>query len=68
MMSPRLQNDQRRNAPSKSCSVAGCGGTMTFQRGQGEPDAAQALEGSSGAAWVCDNDPTHVEVVTRAEE
>ena len=63
MMSPHLQN---RNAPSKNCTVAGCGGMMTLRRSQ--EVASATLEASSGATWVCDNNPTHIEVVTPAEE
>ena len=63
-MSPSLTNDLRRNAPSKSCTVSGCGGTMTLQR----PQEVGSVSGSSGATWVCDNNPTHIETVTPAEE
>lgn len=58
-MSPSIQNDLRRNAPSKSCSVSGCGGMMTLRGGN---DAVGGATGSSpGAAWVCDTNPAHVE-------
>jgi hypothetical protein len=66
-MSPNLQNDLRRNAPSKSCTVSGCGGMMTLHRPQDAAGAANALGGSSGATWVCDNNPSHIEVA-RAED
>lgn len=56
MMSPNLQN---RNVPSKDCSVPGCSGKMTLR---GRQEVANAgPEGLSGATWVCDTDPTHVE-------
>jgi len=61
MMSPSLQN---RNAPSKNCTVPECGGMMTLQRRQEVGSAS----GSSGAAWVCSNNPSHVEAVSPAEE
>ena len=60
-MSPNLQN---RNAPSKECTVSGCSGTMTLRR----PGGPNAQEGSAGATWVCDNDPTHTEAAASAEE
>ena len=62
-MSPILQN---RSRPSRICSVAGCGGTMTFRARQ-EVGAAET-EGSSGGTWVCDSNPTHTEGVSPAEE
>ena len=62
-MSPTIQN---RNAPSKDCTVSGCGGRMTFQRSP-EASGARNQEGSSGA-WVCDDNPAHVEFVTPGEE
>jgi hypothetical protein len=56
MMSLNLQN---RNVPSKDCSVPGCSGKMTLR---GRQEVANAgPEGLSGATWVCDTDPTHVE-------
>ena len=61
-MSPTLQN---RNATSKSCSVSGCSGMMTFQR---RPEMAGGPQGSSGATWVCNSDPSHIEVVGPGEE
>jgi hypothetical protein len=64
MMSPNLQN---RNAPSKNCTVSGCGGMMTLHRPQEVASAPRNLEGSSGATWVCDNDPTHIEIAAAAE-
>jgi hypothetical protein len=60
-MSPSLQN---RNAPSKNCTVSGCSGMMTLQSRQ---EVASA-EGSGGATWVCDTDPTHTEVVSAGAE
>jgi len=62
---PVLQN---RNAPSKSCSVSGCGGTMTFRSGQDLTGGPAAMDGSSGASWICNNNPSHVEVVSPGEE
>ena len=64
-MSPVLQNDLRRGGPSKRCTVSGCGGTMTLRRDQ---EVASASEGSAGGAWVCDNDPAHVEGVSAADD
>jgi hypothetical protein len=61
MMSPHLQN---RNAPSKNCTVPGCGGIMTLQRSQEVGSAAL----SSGGTWVCSNNPSHIEVVRPADE
>ena len=60
MMSPNLQN---RNPPSKDCTVPGCSGRMTL-RGRQE---VVGQEGSSGATWVCDTDPTHVESASASE-
>lgn len=65
MMSPSLQNDLRRGGVSKPCTVSGCGGTMTFRH---DPEVASASDGSTGATWVCENDPSHVEVVTAADD
>jgi len=65
LMSPNLQN---RNAPSKNCTVSGCGGMMMFRGGQGLSSGSDALEGSPESAWVCDTNPDHVEGVTPAEE
>jgi hypothetical protein len=61
MMSPHLQN---RNTPSKTCTVPGCGGMMTLHR----PQEVGSASGSSGATGVCSNNPSHIEVVTPAEE
>ena len=61
MMSPSLQN---RNAPSKNCTVPGCGGMMTLRR----PQEVGSASSSSGATWVCSNNPSHIEVVTPAEQ
>ena len=60
MMSPNLQN---RNPPSKACTVPGCSGRMTL-RGRQE---VVGQEGASGATWVCDTDPTHVESAGASE-
>jgi hypothetical protein len=58
-MSPSIQNDLRRNAPSKTCTVSGCGGMMTLR---GNNDAVGGAAGpSSGGTWVCDTNPAHVE-------
>jgi hypothetical protein len=62
-MSPNLQN---RNAPSKNCSVSGCDGMM--HRRQEMASAPRNQEGSGGAIWVCDTDPTHTEAVTAGEQ
>ena len=61
-MSPHMQN---RNAPTRSCTVSGCGGTMIFR---GRQEVASASAGSSGGTWVCDNNPAHVEDVSPSEE
>jgi hypothetical protein len=61
MMSPSLQN---RNAPSKNCTVPGCDGMMTLHR----PQEVGSASGSPGATWVCSSNPSHIEVVTSAEE
>jgi hypothetical protein len=66
MMSPSIQNDARRNAPSKNCTVSGCGGMMTLHRSQEAVGGADSP--SSGATWVCDSNPTHIEVASPAEE
>jgi hypothetical protein len=64
-MSPSIQNDLRRNAPSKTCSVSGCSGMMTLR---GSNDAVGGPAGpSSGATWVCDTNPAHVEVAGSGE-
>ena len=63
-MSPNLQN---RNAPSKNCTVSGCSGMMTVYRRQDLASAPQNVEGSAGAAWVCDTDPTHTDVAPGEE-
>ena len=38
---------------------------MTFQR---RPEMAGGPQGSSGATWVCNSDPSHIEVVGPGEE
>jgi hypothetical protein len=58
MMSPHLQN---RNAPSKNCTISGCGGMMTLHRPQEVGSDPQTLEGAAGATWVCNTDLTHTE-------
>ena len=63
-MSPSLQN---RNAPSKNCTVSGCGGTMTLRRGQEVASASHNPEGAGGT-WVCGNDPSHTEAVPAGQE
>jgi hypothetical protein len=37
---------------------------MTLHR----PQEVGSASGSSGATWVCSNNPSHIEVVTPAEE
>jgi hypothetical protein len=64
-MSPSLQN---RNAPSKNCTVSGCAGMMTLRSRQEAGSASHNPDGSAGATWVCDNDPTHTEVGPAGEE
>jgi hypothetical protein len=61
-MSPSLQN---RNRPSKTCTVSGCGGMMTFHTAQ---ETASAREESPGGTWVCDNNPTHTEGASPSED
>jgi hypothetical protein len=65
-MSPNIQNDSRRNASSKNCTVTGCGGMMTLHRSQ--EAASGALSPSSGATWVCDNNPAHIEAAGLRDE
>ena len=65
-MSPSLQNDSRRNAPSKNCTVSGCGGMMTLHSSH---EAASGADGpSSGATWACDSNPTHIEIASLRDE
>ena len=64
-MSPSLQNNLRRNAPSKTCTVSGCGGTMTL-RGSNDAGGVAAAP-SSGGTWVCDTNPAHVEAAGSVE-
>ena len=63
-MSPSLQNNPRRDTPSKSCTTSGCGGMMTLRR---NPDAQGGAPGDSGPTWVCDSNPSHVEVASAGE-
>jgi hypothetical protein len=64
-MSPSIQNDSRRNAAPKRCTVAGCPGIMTLQRG-GEA-VGSAHGAASGGTWVCDSDPGHVDEASPGE-
>ena len=64
-MSPSIQNDKRRNAPTKTCTVSGCGGKMTLR---GSNDAVGAAGPSSGGTWVCDTNPAHVEAAGSGNE
>jgi hypothetical protein len=52
--------------PSKSCTAAGCGGTMIFHPPRVEaPDTA---EWPWRATWVCESNAGHFEIATAAEE
>ena len=64
-MSPHLQN---RNAPSKTCTVPGCTGTMTLRSPRGGEGAGGSSDGPSGGTWVCDTDSSHTEAAGRGDE
>ena len=41
---------------------------MTFRSGQDLTGGPAAMDGSSAASWICNNNPSHVEVVSPGEE
>jgi hypothetical protein len=55
-------------APSKDCTVPGCGGTMRFNSRRQEAAGLHTLEWPWRATWVCDRNAAHFEVATAAEE
>ena len=54
--------------PARNCTVPECGGTMRFHPRQQEASALHTLEWPWRATWVCETNPAHIEVATRAEE
>jgi hypothetical protein len=58
----------QRTAPSKSCTVSGCGGIMTFHPRQAVSAAPHTLEWPWQATWVCQANAAHIEVASPAEE
>jgi len=56
------------HAPTKSCTIPGCGGLMTLHPRQVEAAGAHTLEWPWRATWVCQTNPAHIEVATPAEE
>jgi hypothetical protein len=67
-MSRSYRDNPQGSAPSKSCTVSGCGGTMACHHRQKEASAPHTLEWPWRATWVCQVNPAHIEVVTPAEE
>ena len=68
VMSASYQDHLHGSAPSKSCTVSGCGGTMRFHPQQKEAAGEHTLEWPWRATWVCQANPAHIEVVTPGEE
>ena len=67
-MSASYQDHLHGSAPSKSCTVSGCGGTMRFHPQQKEAAGEHTLEWPWRATWVCQANPAHIQVATPAEE
>ena len=67
-MSASYRDNLHGSAPSKNCTVSGCGGTMRFHPRQKEAAGAHTLEWPWRATWVCQANPAHIEVATPAEE
>jgi hypothetical protein len=67
-MSASSRNNLLGTAPSKNCTVSGCGGTMKFNPRQQEAAGLHTLEWPWRATWVCQANPAHIEIATPAEE
>ena len=53
---------------SKPCVVPGCNGTMHFHKALERASAPHTLEWPWFASWRCAHDPTHVELLSPAEQ
>ena len=67
-MSADYRDSLQGTAPSKDCTVSGCGGMMRFHPREKEAAGLHTLEWPWRATWVCQSNPAHIEVVTPAQE